>query len=201
MASLGMAPEPVSARAPLDNVWVRVREIDILRHVVETSRCLPSWRRSWTGGATDLSTGSCTTSTYTSRRAWGATACARNKLHALPQDVDVGDLPPVTGRHRTRALAADRRRHAVEMALTGHTYQAIADRLGYANRADGVQAVAEALEQQQVETVDERGARATSAASTCSSTRMWTGPTLLLHAGVHPEDATMVYGAGREGVV
>ena len=48
--------------------------------------------------------------------------------------VDLEDLPPVTGRHRNRALAAERRRHAVEMALTGYTYQAIADQLGYASR-------------------------------------------------------------------
>ena len=65
--------QPVSARPPLDNVWVRVREIDILLHVVEKLGACPvgtlldRWRD------ISSSTGSCTTSTYTSRRAWGAT--------------------------------------------------------------------------------------------------------------------------------
>jgi transposase-like protein len=43
-------------------------------------------------------------------------------------------LPKVTGRHRNRALAAERRSRAVELALTGSSYRAIADQLGYANR-------------------------------------------------------------------
>ena len=43
-------------------------------------------------------------------------------------------LPPVTGQHRNRALAAARRARAVELATQGMTYQQIADELGYANR-------------------------------------------------------------------
>jgi hypothetical protein len=36
------------------------------------------------------------------------------------------DIPKVTGRHRNRALAAERRSRVVEMAATGSSYQAIA---------------------------------------------------------------------------
>ena len=65
------------------------------------------------------------------------------------------DIPKVTGRHRNRALAAERRRRAVEMALTGSSYQAIADELGYANRGTVYRLVKNALEDRQVETIDE----------------------------------------------
>src|SRR3954453_6371409 len=65
------------------------------------------------------------------------------------------DIPKVTGRHRNRALAAERRSRAVEMALTGSSYQAIADELGYANRGTVYRLVKNALEDRQVETIDE----------------------------------------------
>jgi transposase-like protein len=61
----------------------------------------------------------------------------------------------VTGRHRNRALAAERRSRAVEMALTGSSYQAIADELGYANRGTVYRLVKNALEHREVETIDE----------------------------------------------
>jgi transposase-like protein len=61
----------------------------------------------------------------------------------------------VTGRHRNRALAAERRSRAVEMALTGSSYQAIADELGYANRGTVYRLVKNALEDREVETIDE----------------------------------------------
>ena len=67
----------------------------------------------------------------------------------------LSDIPRVTGRHRNRALAAERRRRAVEMALTGSSYQAIADELGYANRGTVYRLVKNALEDRQVETIDE----------------------------------------------
>jgi hypothetical protein len=65
------------------------------------------------------------------------------------------DIPKVTGRHRNRALAAERRSRAVEMALTGSSYQAIADELGYANRGTVYRLVKNALEDRQVESIDE----------------------------------------------
>jgi hypothetical protein len=43
-------------------------------------------------------------------------------------------LPRVTGRHRNRALALERRRRAVELVLTGSTYQQAAQELGYPER-------------------------------------------------------------------
>ena len=61
----------------------------------------------------------------------------------------------MTGRHRNRALAAERRRHAVEMALTGYTYQAIADQLGYASRGRVHWLVTKALKAPQIDSVDE----------------------------------------------
>src|SRR4051794_26873542 len=67
----------------------------------------------------------------------------------------LSDIPKVTGRHRNRALAAERRSRAVEMALTGSTYQAIADELGSANRGTVYRLVKNALEDRQVETIDE----------------------------------------------
>src|SRR6476659_5095354 len=67
----------------------------------------------------------------------------------------LSDIPQVTGRHRNRALAAERRSRAVEMALTGSSYQAIADELGYANRGTVYRLVKNALEDRQVETIDE----------------------------------------------
>ena len=44
------------------------------------------------------------------------------------------DLPRVTGRHRNRALARARAARSVELAASGHTYEAIAAELGYASR-------------------------------------------------------------------
>jgi hypothetical protein len=67
----------------------------------------------------------------------------------------LSDIPKVTGRHRNRALAAERRSRAVEMALTGSSYQAIADELGYANRGTVYRLVKNALEDRAVETIDE----------------------------------------------
>jgi transposase-like protein len=65
------------------------------------------------------------------------------------------DIPKVTGRHRNRALAAERRSSAVELALTGSSYQAIADELGYANRGTVYRLVNNALKDREVETIDE----------------------------------------------
>ncbi len=67
----------------------------------------------------------------------------------------LSDIPKVTGRHRNRALAAERRSRAVEMALTGSSYQAIADELGYANRGTVYRLVKNALENREVETIDD----------------------------------------------
>lgn len=74
---------------------------------------------------------------------------------ALAHDADHG-TPPVLrrGRHRNRALASYRRSRAVEVAAGGCTYQQIADALGYANRGTVHRLVQEALEAQQVESID-----------------------------------------------
>jgi transposase-like protein len=69
--------------------------------------------------------------------------------------VDVLDLPRVAGQHRNRPLAAERRRRAVEMSLIGHTYQAIADELGYANRGTVHRIVKAALADHEMDSVDE----------------------------------------------
>lgn len=58
------------------------------------------------------------------------------------------------GRHRNTALAAYRRTKAIELAAGGHTYQQIADELGYANRGTVHRIVHEALEAQQVQSVE-----------------------------------------------
>jgi transposase-like protein len=69
--------------------------------------------------------------------------------------VDVLNVPRVSGQHRNRPLAAERRRRAVEMSLTGYTYQAIADRLGYANRGTVYRIIKTALADHEIDSVDE----------------------------------------------
>lgn len=44
------------------------------------------------------------------------------------------EIPPVQGRHRNKVLAARRRTRAIELITAGHTYQQVADDLGYANK-------------------------------------------------------------------
>ena len=63
-------------------------------------------------------------------------------------------IPLVTGRHRNRALATARRVRAVELATEGHTYQQIADELGYANRGTVYRIVHQALARDRVEAVE-----------------------------------------------
>lgn len=63
--------------------------------------------------------------------------------------------PRVTGRHRNRALAAARRRQAVELALSGATYQRIAEEMGYASRGTVYRIVQQALTRAEAETIDE----------------------------------------------
>jgi len=63
-------------------------------------------------------------------------------------------LPRVSGRHRNRALAKARAVRAVELAAEGNTYGQIAAELGYANRGTVHRIVREALETQQVQSVE-----------------------------------------------
>ena len=63
-------------------------------------------------------------------------------------------LPPVTGQHRNRALAAARQARAVELATHGMTYQQIADELGYANRGTVYRLVQTALTRELQEDVE-----------------------------------------------
>lgn len=65
------------------------------------------------------------------------------------------EIPKVTGQHRNRALAAERRRRAVELALRGTTYEQIAAALGYANRGTVYRIVKNALADREVESIDE----------------------------------------------
>lgn len=60
--------------------------------------------------------------------------------------------PPATGRHRNRALADARRARAIELRLTGHTYQQIADELGYANKGTVHRLITNALRAEEAET-------------------------------------------------
>src|SRR4051794_5281134 len=70
-----------------------------------------------------------------------------------------GAHPPrmqaLRGRHRNTALAAWRRTRAVELATRGHTYQQIADELGYANRGTVHRIVQQALESRLTEGVEQ----------------------------------------------
>jgi hypothetical protein len=69
--------------------------------------------------------------------------------------MEVAELPRVTGRHRNKALAQERRTRAVELAVSGHSYQAIADLMGYANRGTVYRIVQEALKAHQATSIDE----------------------------------------------
>lgn len=60
-------------------------------------------------------------------------------------------IPKVTGRHHNSALAAERRRRAVGMVLSGSTYQHVADTLGYANRGTVHRIVKNALSAHEAE--------------------------------------------------
>ena len=67
----------------------------------------------------------------------------------------VAELPRVSGRHRNKALAQQRRTKAVELAVAGHGYQTIAEMIGYANRGTVYRIVQEALKAQQITSIDE----------------------------------------------
>jgi hypothetical protein len=83
-------------------------------------------------------------------------------LNALGRDMSdhcrmtaaLADLPMVNGQHRNRALAAARRVRAVELRTAGRTYDQIAAELGFANRGTVYRVVANALETQTVEAVE-----------------------------------------------
>ena len=74
--------------------------------------------------------------------------------HDASMTAALAELPRVNGRHRNRALAAARRVRAVELRTAGHTYDQIATELGYANRGTVYRVVANALETQTVEAVE-----------------------------------------------
>ncbi len=64
-------------------------------------------------------------------------------------------IPPVSGKHRNRALAAARQARAVQLATEGRTYQEIADQLGYANRGTVYHIVHDALARDCKEAVED----------------------------------------------
>ena len=51
-------------------------------------------------------------------------------MSAQPHELSI---PPVSGRHRDKSLAAARKAKAIQLRMQGLTYQAIADEMGYAN--------------------------------------------------------------------
>jgi thymidine phosphorylase len=55
---------------------------------------------------------------------------------------------------RGKALAAWRKGQAVELALEGHCYDTIAERVGYTNRGTAWRVVQEALEERKADNVD-----------------------------------------------
>jgi hypothetical protein len=82
-------------------------------------------------------------------------APVREMSHDASITAALAELPRVDGQHRNRALAAARRVRAVELRTAGHTYDRIAAELGYANRGTVYRVVANALETQTVEAVDQ----------------------------------------------
>ncbi len=58
-------------------------------------------------------------------------------------------------RRRNRPLAAWRKAKAVELAVEGHTYDAIAKQVGFSNRGTAYRVVRKALDEQIAENVDE----------------------------------------------
>src|SRR3954452_13754623 len=70
-------------------------------------------------------------------------------------NVELDQLPRVAGRHRNRALDKERRTRAVELVLNGHTYQQVADQMGYANRGTVYRIVQETLRARQADSIDE----------------------------------------------
>jgi len=69
--------------------------------------------------------------------------------------VEVDQLPRIAGRHRNRALAQECRTRAVELVLTGHTYQQVADHMGYANRGTVYRILQDTLQSRQADSIDE----------------------------------------------
>ena len=65
------------------------------------------------------------------------------------------ELPQVQGRHRNRVLADRRRTRAVELVTAGHSYQQVADLLGYANRGSVHHIVRKALSDAETHAVAE----------------------------------------------
>jgi hypothetical protein len=59
------------------------------------------------------------------------------------------------GRHRDRALASWRRSEAVRLKAAGHTYEQVAQQLGYANRGTVHRIVQQALHTREAESVDD----------------------------------------------
>lgn len=70
------------------------------------------------------------------------------------------DVPKVSGRHRNRAVAAQRRLKAVQMVAEGLSYRQVADELGYANKGTVHRLVREALAKQEQALVEDELARA-----------------------------------------
>ncbi len=61
---------------------------------------------------------------------------------------------PLRGRHRNSALAAYRRARAIEMRISGMTYERIAAELGYSNRGTVSRIVSTALQAREADDVD-----------------------------------------------
>lgn len=70
------------------------------------------------------------------------------------------DFPRVSGRHRNRPLASQRRSAALKLVSNGMTYQQAADHLGYRNRGTVHRIVQRALQTTEVASVQDSRAQA-----------------------------------------
>ncbi len=82
------------------------------------------------------------------------TAPASNVSSRLDVRPGLGAPASSGGRRNNRPLAEWRKARAVELATQGHTYQQIADELGYANRGTVHRVVQQALQAVQTENVE-----------------------------------------------
>lgn len=73
------------------------------------------------------------------------------------------DFPRVTGRHRNKPLASQRRSAALKLVSNGMTYQQAADHLGYRSRGTVHRIIQRALQASEAALVQERQERLPSA--------------------------------------
>jgi len=65
-------------------------------------------------------------------------------------------IPRVNGRHQNKSLARARKQRAIELRMTGMTYQPIADAMGYANAGSVYSIIKQAQEQHVASAVEDQ---------------------------------------------